>query len=154
MIRHNRILVPSDCSEQSTEAIRRAGVLAKKLDAEVHVLHVVETAKYFETDMLTISPLDDVEDAMQLDALRRLKAQIKHFDFQITVHIKESLGDPSRNICAFAESLPADLIVIGRHDEKGVVKHMLLGSTAERVVAHAPCSVLVTTPHDLLEQLA
>ena len=65
--------------------------------------------------------------------------------------MKDSIGDPSRSICKFARELPADLIIIGRHDEKGVVEHMLVGSTVERVVAHAPCSVLVTMPHGLME---
>ncbi len=151
MIKHNKILVPSDGSAQSTEALRRAGVLAKQFDAEVHLLHVVEPSLYFETDMMSIPPLDELDDAMHKGALRHIKEQVSQFDFEIVVHIKESVGDPSRTICKFAAALPADLIVIGRHGEKSVVKHMLAGATTERVVAHGPCSVLVTMPHDLLE---
>jgi len=146
---HGKILVPTDCSTESSEAIRRAGVLAKMADAEVHVLHITSSPQYFETEMQLISPLEDVEDSIQLAALRQLKEQLKQFDFQITVHMKPSLGDSARNICKFAESLQADLIVIGRHDEKGVMKHMLRGSTVERVIAHSPCSVLVTLPHGI-----
>lgn len=153
MIKHNKILVPSDGSEQSTEAIRRAGVLAKQFDAEVHLLHVVEPSLFFETDMMAIPPLDEIDEAMHKGAFKHIREQISGFDFEIVVHIKESVGDPSRTICNFAESLPADLIVIGRHGEKSVVKHLLVGATTERVVAHAPCSVLVTMPHDLLEEL-
>jgi len=153
MIKHNKILVPTDGSEQSTEAIRRAGVLARQFDAEVHLLYIVEPSLYFETDMVSIPPLEDIDDAIQKGALRRMKAQAKLFNFEVVIHLKESVGDPSRSICKFATSLPADLIVIGRHGEKGVVEHMLVGSTTERVVAHAPCSVLVTMPHDLLENV-
>jgi len=152
MVKHKKILVTSDGSEASTEAIRRAGELAEQFDAEVHLLHVTEPSLYFETDMVAIPPLDAIDNAVQKGALRRLKNQIAQFDFEIIVHLQESVGDPSRSICQFAKTLPADLLVIGRHGEKGVVKHMLIGSTTERVVAHAPCSVLVAMPHGLLEQ--
>jgi len=145
MIKYSKILVTSDCSEASTAAIRCAGELAAQSQAEVHLLHVMEPSLYFETDMVAIPPLEEVNSAMRKDALRRLKTQIEQFDLEIVVHLKESVGDPSRTICQFAKSLPADLIVIGRHGEKGVVQHILMGSTTERVVAHAPCSVLVHT---------
>ncbi len=151
MIRHNKILVPIDFSEQATEAIRRAGVLAKQFDAEVHVLHVLESSVYFETDMVSIPPINEINHAAHEGAVHRLRALTEQFDFDVLTHVEESASDPARYICGFAESLPADLIVIGRHGEKGMIEHMLVGSTSERVVAHAPCSVLVTMPHDLLE---
>jgi len=151
MVRHNIILVPTDCSEQSTEALRRAIELAKKFDAEVHLLHISEPSVYFGTGTVAIPPLAELEDEVKKGALRRLKAQVEQFNFRIMVHMKESVGDPSRSICKFAKKLSADLIVIGRHNEKSIVEHLLVGSTVERVVAHAPCSVLVTMPHGLFE---
>jgi len=152
MVKYKKVLVVSDCSDASSEAIRQAGELAGQCNGEVHLLHVMEPSLYFETDMVAIPPLEDIDSAMQKDALRRLKAQIEQFDFKIIVHLKESVGDPSRTICQFAKSLPADLIVIGRHGEKGVVEHMLMGSTTERVASHAPCSVLVTMPCPALSE--
>ena len=152
MIRHNKILVPFDFSEQATESIRRAGVMAKQFDAEVHLLHVLESSLYFETDMVSAPPLEKVNHAVHEGAEHRLQALVEQFDFDVVTHIEEAGGDPARFICQFAKILPADLIVIGRHDEKGMLEHMIKGSTSERVVAHAPCSVLVTVAHDLLEQ--
>jgi len=149
MIKHNKILVPTDCSDQSTEAIRRAGVLAEKFGAEVHLLYVMEPSMYFEMDMVAIPPLDEIDNTAQKGVFRRIKAQVSSFDFKVIVHMKESVGDPSRSICKFAESLPADLIVIARHAEKSTFAHMLMGSFVERVVAHAPCSVMVTVQHSL-----
>jgi len=145
MVTYKKILVTSDGSDASTKALCCAGDLARQYGAELHLLHVTEPSLYFETDMVSIPPLDEIDDAIQKGAIRRLKAQIEQFDFDIIVHLKESVGDPSRTICKFAKSLPADLIVIGRHGEKGMVQHILMGSTTERVVAHAPCSVLVNT---------
>jgi len=151
MIKHNKILVPTDFSEQSTESLRRAGVLAEKFDAEVHLMHVVKTSTYFEIDMVSAPSLGEVDDSAHSRGLSQLKAQADAFDFEIVTHLEECVGDHSRNICEFAQSLPAGLIVIGRHDEKNILKHMFVGATVERVVAHAPCSVLVTMPHDLIE---
>ncbi len=151
MVKHKKILVPTDCSKQSTEALRRAGELAKKFDADVHLLYISEPSVFFGTDMVSVPPLNELDDEVKKATLHRLKEQAQQFNFKITVHMKESIGDPSRSICKFARKLPADLIVIGRHDEKSVVEHLLVGSTVERIVAHAPCSVLVTIPHGLIE---
>ena len=151
MVKHKKILVPTDWSEQSTEALRRAVELAKKFNADVHLLHICEPSMFFSTHTVFAPPLAEYDGEEKKGTLHRLKEYAQQFNFKITVHLKESLGDPSRSICKFATKLPADLIVIGRDDEKNIVKHMLVGSTVERIVAHAPCSVLVTIPHGLIE---
>ena len=51
-------------------------------------------------------------------------------------------GKPFQEICHAAETLGADLIVLTTHGHTGL-KHVWLGSTAERVVRHAKCPVLV-----------
>jgi len=150
MIKHNKILVPTDFSEQSTESLRRAGVLAEKFNAEVHLMHVMKPSTYFETDMVSAPSLEEEDHSAHGRGLSQLKAQANAFDFEIVLHLEACVGSHSRNICEFAQSLPADLIVIGRHDEKNILKHMFVGATVERVVAHAPCSLLLTMPHDLI----
>ena len=74
MIRHNKILVPTDFSEQSSESLRRAGVLAEKFDAEVHLLHVTDPSMYFETDMISAPPLEDLDDPKERE-LTQIQAQ-------------------------------------------------------------------------------
>jgi len=74
----------------------------------------------------------------------------KHNETAVTTHLKEADNNISLVICDFSTKLNADLIVIGRHGDKGMFEHMMLGSTAERVVRHAPCSVLVVMPHGIL----
>jgi len=147
MVKHGKILVPTDFSDASDEALRRACVLAQQFPAEVHLLHIVEPAVFFDTDLISISPLDEITEAMRKGAEKRLRKQSQMVDMGIHVHLEEAVGEPSRAICAFADELPADLIVIGRHGVQGALEHLLIGSTAERVVRHAGCSVLVTMAH-------
>jgi len=150
MLRDGKIIVPTDFSEYSIEALRRAGVLAKQYHSEVHLLHVMEPAVFFETDMIAISSLNEVTVAIRAGATKRLRTQAQMMDFKVTTHLLESMGEPAGIICEFAASLPADLIVVGRQGMQGAIEHLLIGSTAERVVRHAPCSVLVAMPHGLL----
>jgi nucleotide-binding universal stress UspA family protein len=151
MIQHGKIVVRTDFSEQADEALRRAGVLAGQFGAEVHLVHVLEPAVFFETDLISVYPMEKIVDAMREGARKRLAKQADAVEFDVITHLNEAMGDPSRAICDFVEELPADLIVVGRHGRQGILDHMLIGSTAERVIRHAPCSVLVTMPHGLLE---
>lgn len=54
-------------------------------------------------------------------------------------------GNPPAEICRIARERSVDLIVMGTHGRTGLA-HMLIGSVAERVVRHAPCSVLIVRP--------
>jgi len=150
MKEHGKILVATDFSEAAKEALYRAGILAAQFDVEVHLLHVMEPAVFFETDLIAISPLNEITDAIRAGAEKRLQQHAANVDFSVTTHLQESMSNAASVICDFAESLPADMIVIGRKGAQGTLEHMLIGSTAERVVRHANCSVLVTMPHGLL----
>jgi nucleotide-binding universal stress UspA family protein len=63
----------------------------------------------------------------------------------IPVEVRISSGVPFREICRTAEEKNCDLIVIATHGRTGI-SHLLLGSTAERVVQLAPCPVLSFKP--------
>lgn len=143
------ILVATDFSEPSSEALRRAVALARQYGACVHLLHVMEPAVFFETDLLTVPPLGEVTEAIRRGEEARLHQQAEQVDFDVTTHLLESMGSPAGSICEFAAALPAALIVVGRQGVRGAIEQFLIGSTAERVVRHAPCSVLVAMPHGL-----
>ena len=85
--------------------------------------------------------------AMQLRADReRLEALRERLSGQ-GAKISHSVidGVPHRAILRAARELKADLIAVGTHDYRGL-QHFLLGSTAERVLRHAPVSVLLARP--------
>ena len=136
-----RLVVPLDFSPLAQAALPWASFLAARFGAELILLHVVEK---FPIDYL-------LGREVTADSLARLRVQgaarLKELaaDLGKTTGLKVSAvvrdGTPFTEICAAGRELNADLIVLTTHGYTGL-KQVWLGSTAERVVRHAPCSVL------------
>ncbi len=139
----NTILVPTDFSADAEKALSTAVDIAKLVEAKVVVLHA------YHVDIPTMSPLGSSYTLPQsfYDELRsQATIQVENAAKKLTAEGVEAIGialsePPSVAIVAQAESLPADLIVIGTRGLTGL-KHVVLGSVAERVVRMAPCPVL------------
>jgi len=135
-----RILVPLDFSPPSKRAMRFAKEWAKKFGAEIHLLHVLEpTTVVMEFGTVPLGTI-------QQDLAGRAKAALEELartQFPDSVRVRAAVrkGPAYDQISAVAEEIHADLIIIATHGHTGL-KHTLLGSTAERVVRHAPCPVL------------
>jgi len=130
----HRILLPVDFSDFTDVALEKTSkLLAGDEKREVHFLFVLHTP----TDFSTWS--DDADAEMQ----ERLEQLIRDFQPRLPAETKATVckGHPSTEICRYAASQECDLIVMATHGRTGL-KHMLLGSTAEQVVRHAPCAVL------------
>ena len=151
MIRQGKILVATDFSEQAEEALRRAVVLAEKLDAEIHLLHALEEIVMYDAENLLPVPNPELMESHRKGAERRLAKQQALVPANVIVHasIRNVQHSAATTICEEARALDADLIVVGCHGHEGFFDHMLAGATAEQVVRHAPCSVLVTKLHGL-----
>jgi nucleotide-binding universal stress UspA family protein len=115
-----RILVATDFSAASATAERVAREYAQRLQASVHVLHVVETG-------------EEIVNALLGDVARGFEPILP------TVVIER--GDPAARIADYARCHGIDLIVVGTHGRTGVTR-ALLGSVAERLLRNAPCPVL------------
>jgi nucleotide-binding universal stress UspA family protein len=143
-----RIVAPTDLSPYGKLAAESAVDYAKAFKAEVHVLHIVVPQVYqSEMPEMMMPPMQDVSAELVTAAKKRLHEWQKDMpnDVAIETHVVESTRNAETAICEFAESMDADLIVIGSHGHTGLM-HMLLGSTAEQVVRHAKCPVLVVKP--------
>lgn len=153
MIKHGNIVVPVDFSVCSEEAQRRAYLLAAMLGAQVHLVHVLGPTLTYKPDELSLSPVREISEALHQDAEQKLAkaALASPATVNIHTHLLESDKPPYQVICDFAADLPADLLVLGRHGQRSALEQLAIGSTSERVVRHAPCSVLVTMPHGILE---
>jgi nucleotide-binding universal stress UspA family protein len=67
------------------------------------------------------------------------------------IHLEVAIGDPAEEIVQVAVDNSADLLLLGTHGRKGLSK-LVLGSVAENVLHHAPCSVLIARPTDYAER--
>ena len=135
------ILVPIDFSKPSEKALEYAISLAKQFGAKLTVLSVVEP---FPTPDFAYYPLVMESDKIVAETKRRLekvtaKAGIASECLEKTL-VRN--GVPYREIVDAARTLKIDLIVISTHGYSGLA-HVIMGSTAERVVRHAECPVLV-----------
>jgi len=143
MIDLHRILVPTDFSKHSENALAYAAAFAEKFDAELFLLHVVQDLALFVPEALTAAPpvtppVEQLTAAVR-EALDRLidSNHLRRF----TVHAEVREGSPFYEVVRFAEEQEIDLIIMGTHGRAGLV-HVLLGSVAEKVVRKAPCPVL------------
>lgn len=140
--RLRKILVPVDFSDFSAQALSYALSFAEQFDARLILLHVVEPAVYPENSMLVPPALDQLNQEFvriaekSLSELNRGKVNNR---VASEVHVRT--GRAHVEIAEAARELDVDLIVLATHGYTGL-KHVLLGSTAERVVRHAPCPVL------------
>jgi nucleotide-binding universal stress UspA family protein len=139
-IRVRRILVTTDFSRPSLAAIPYALAVARHFDAQLHLLHVVDTAQFSSKSLLLplISPAE-----LSRPLLNRLRGIALKFSQDGEIHVmKPREGRVYNEICESARKLRTGLIVIATHGFTGF-QHAWLGSTAERVVQHSPCPVLV-----------
>ena len=136
-----RILVPIDFSKTSLEALTYALEYAAQFGAALLLIHVVEPAP-FVADLRNV-PLALSDREMAENAESRLSA-VASSERGLSAPIRRMvrIGKAFKVIIDVAKHQKVDLIILSTHGYTGL-KHMLLGSTAERVVRHAHCPVLV-----------
>jgi nucleotide-binding universal stress UspA family protein len=137
-----QILVPIDFSGCSLRAMEYALALALPLGAKLTLLHVVEPAVYQQSYLGVTPPLEETNQNLVEAGRERLAALgRKRIGNRLRSDALVRIGRAHSEIPDTAKALSVDLIVMGTHGYTGL-KHVLLGSTTERVVRHAPCPVL------------
>jgi len=140
-IQLKRILVPTDFSDCSRQALRYAVPFAKEFGAALHLLYVVQV-NYPTPEMVDFN-LPQYEADMRRSAEKQLSVLAgQEIAGATPTQLVVRSGSPFQEIIRAAETLDIDLIIIATHGRSGLA-HVLLGSTAERVVRHAPCPVFV-----------
>jgi nucleotide-binding universal stress UspA family protein len=138
-----RVLVPLDFSEHARKALRHGRGLARQFGAKLILLHVVEPMVYPSDLGYTPVLSEELTAEVHQEAENRLQAAVRAEQARgIECEGLLRFGRPYLEIAALAEEQAVDLIVLTTHGYTGL-KHVVLGSTAERVVRHAPCPVLV-----------
>jgi len=140
-----KILVPLDFSEHSMKALATAIDLAKTFGARIVLIHAYSALPYIGlSDQVPIPP--DFFEMVHLAAARSLgKAAEQPSRAGVPVETRLSELPPAEAIVAAAQELEVDLIVMSTRGLSGL-KHLLLGSVAERTIRLAPCPVLALKP--------
>lgn len=144
--RFQRIVVPVDFSEAGRPALRSAEAFALACSGEVTLVHVIEPPPYPEFGYAHIPTREAGLKHSAAAKLGELQAELGLAG--VTAGTVIRTGAAYHEITAVAREQNAGLIVIATQG-RGALAHALLGSTAERVVRHAPCPVLVvrSSPH-------
>lgn len=135
-----RILVPVDFSKCSQKALEYAVPLARQFGATLILLHVIEpvvalpsTEFIPDTDDLTESTTSARQSLAQLQAM---------MSKDVATKLLVRTGSPQVEIIDVAKELGVDLVVLSTHGRTGL-NHVLLGSTAEKVVRRIACPILI-----------
>jgi universal stress protein A len=139
------LLVPTDFSEHSESALRYSRWLAQQLNACILLFHVAEVVCY--GDLFAVEQNGELETSLMEQArLELVSVAVPKGDEAgrpVEVETQIRVGIPDQQIVEVARELNADLIVLARRGISGGLVQALLGGTAEQVVRHAPCPVLV-----------
>ncbi|MGC9062568.1 universal stress protein [Calditerrivibrio sp.] len=143
MFNVKKILVPTDFSEASDNALKKAVDIAEAFNAEIILLHVKMMDVAIIEQYLSEELIKELNEATMKDINEKLNTQISKYskpNIKITTAIKEGV---SYNEILKAEiEYDIDLVVIASHS-KTIFEDILFGSTTEKVVRRSKKSVLV-----------
>lgn len=136
---YQHMLVAVDFSPGTEDVVARAHDLSQRYMARVSLVHVVEPMLMEYTGELVLPEDLDLERQL-VDSGRDRLAELGE-----RLHVRDSdrhvlVGSPRTEIVRIAEDNGADLILVGSHGRHGL--SLLLGSTANAVLHHAPCDVV------------
>lgn len=139
-----RVMIAYDFSSDAELALSYGLHLAKKHQAEVHMLHVLSSRARFEAPEVAMLSLSA---SPAFDVIRnRLRSAVSR-EIELTRQIKYAVreGQPYREVLAYAEEQGIDLICMGASGT-GFGLHALFGSNADRVLRQAECPVIIARP--------
>lgn len=148
MIEYEKILLATDFSEAARIAGEHAKLLAKRLRADLHILHVMENPLINLTLADSYTFPDEILRQAEIDARKHLELSLtpkQREDFNAVLSVRA--GSPFVEIVRYGREQHINLIILGTRG-RGPIAHLLLGSVAEQVLRKATCPVLVVRKGD------
>ncbi len=141
-IRLKKILIGCDFSEDSVLALNYGLSLAQEFESEVHLIHVMEPPVYHDL----LKPSEQTQDMALTDVLKEKLEGLVPAEARNWCSLQAEIlrGQPYEELVAYANVQDMDMIVLGVRGY-GLVRSLLMGSTTDRVVRNAPCSVLTVS---------
>jgi universal stress protein A len=147
MAQWTKICCPVDFSEPSRVALEEAADLARRYGAALTVLHVFEPGGAAAGELQ--APMPELFAATEKELERKLAGWRLEAERLGAPAVEQAVvsGAAGREIAAFAREGGHDLVVMGTHGRTGL-RHLIIGSVAERVIREAHCPVLVVRPRE------
>lgn len=143
---YKKILLAADFTDHGNLVAKRAADLAGKYQAELCVLHVVDSIPIAES---IYGPVIPYEGELSSELVRAAEKRLVEIGEQFAIPLSRQwveLGSPKLEIIRVASENDIDLIVVGSHGRHGL--GLLLGSTANGVLHYAECDVMAVRLHD------
>jgi len=138
---YDDILLPTDGSSATVQALDHALTIAQGRDATIHVLYVLDKRHYLAA---ADDAKDEIRRSLDEEGDRALEdARVRIEDSGIDVTTRRVEGIPHKTIVDYADGEGIDLVVMGTHGKTGRDRVASLGSTTERVVKNSGTPVLV-----------
>ena len=138
-----RILVPTDFSDPSQEALDTAVAFGREFGAMLDLVHVAVEAAYPLPPPIDVASLPiDISPVLDRSAAGLSAAEARVREAGVACESATLVGRADQEIITRARATGADLIIMGTHGRSGLA-HALLGSISERVVQHSTCPVLI-----------
>ncbi len=150
----DKILIPCDFSDEAVSAFRLAVDIAHSSRAEIHLLNVIELPVVHD-ELITPVPSFDERLLMELrdHAETRFKELGKEYaKEQVVIKTKVEFGPVISSITNYQEEENVTIVVMGTKGVTGL-QEVLIGSTAEKIVRHATCPVIVVKKYGKLDEL-
>lgn len=138
---YDTVLVPTDGSESTVEVLDHAVDLARRHDATIHAMYVVDERKYHALPEDRRSEAQETLELKGERAVEEIAMRCEEADVDVQTMIREGL--PSEVIVQHAGGTDVDVVVIGTHGSADHERHVKLGSVTQRVIENATVPVFV-----------
>lgn len=145
------ILAATDRTKVGAKAVSWAASIAKATGAELHVVHALQLP--MSVQMEGIEAQERWLEEAREQAKEEIGGQVKAAELDAEVGIHVGLTSPTRAVLECVDRLEPDLLVMGTVSRGGVAG-LVVGNTAERLLARVDCSILAVKPDDFISPVA
>ena len=141
-----RILFPVDLSDVSQDIVPHVLTMAKRFEAEVHLLFAARVFPYYDNIYVPPVSICSFEQDIVEGAQRRLDEFADEHFKEVSFVTRVVAGDPDEVILEYVAANDIHMVIMGTHGRKGLDR-ILFGSVANHVVTRSPVPVLTVNPY-------
>jgi nucleotide-binding universal stress UspA family protein len=159
-MRIEKIIVPTDFSQDAQVAFETAYDLARQLGAKLYLLHVQEESMLRTAVKEGLLQADSTDEQLQTEVERLIQARFSEMLAglgwsEVEIERLTRRGNPKTVIIEYANEINADIVVIGMRGMTAMstIVSAVIGSVTESVIRKSPCSVLIVRPEHSRSQV-